>query len=211
MRKQPQQRRSRAMVDSILTATGQCIVEHGLEHVTTNHIADAAGINIASLYQYFSDKDDLIATLVEKLSRDATQQVSENYQRRQTEIDERDLRQVTRSGLRLSIAFLRSNTLHLELLRHWQRLPVEGAMTHLESYFTEYCREYFARHFRDYPLADLRVRLYVLINCVLLLMVRYLGSEAPVVREDELVETVTEMMVRLMEAGLPDSARSESL
>lgn len=205
MRKQPRQQRSRAMVDSILAATGACIVEHGLEHVTTNHIADTAGINIASLYQYFSDKDDLISTLVEKLSRDATQQVSENFQRRHAEIDQRDLRQVTRSGLRLSIAFLRSNSLHLELLRHWQRLPVEGAMNHLEHYFTEYCREYFARHFREFPLADLRVRLYVLINCVLLLIVRYLGSAAPPVREDELVETVTEMMVRLMETGVSEA------
>lgn len=201
MRKQPRQQRSRAMVDRILEATGRSIVEHGLEQVTTNHVADAAGVNIASLYQYFADKDDLVGTLVEKLSRDATRQVSENFQRRRAEIDERDLRQVTRSGLRLSIAYLRSNPLHLELLRHWQSLPVEGVMNHLEAYFTEYCREYFARHFRQYPLADLQVRLYVLINAVLLLIVRYLGSETPPVREEELVETVTEMMVRLMEPG----------
>jgi len=201
MRKQPRQQRSREMVDRILDATGRCIVEHGLERVTTNHIADAAGINIASLYQYFADKDDLVATLVEKLSRDATRQVSENFARRRAEIDERDLRQVTRSGLRLSIAFLRSNALHLELLRHWQRLHVEGAMNHLESYFTEYCREYFARHFREYPVADLRVRLYVLINSVLLLIVRYLGSETTPVSEEELLEAVTEMMVRLMEGN----------
>lgn len=201
MRKQPRQQRSRDMVDRILEATGRTIVEYGLEHVTTNHVADAAGINIASLYQYFADKDDLVETLVEKLSRDATRQVSENVQRRRAEIDERDLRQVTRSGLRLSIAFLRSNPLYRELLRHWQRLPVEGAMNHLEAYFTEYCREYFARHFREYPLADLHVRLYVLINSVLLLIVRYLGSETPPVREEELLETVTEMMVRLMEDG----------
>ena len=199
MRKQPRQQRSRVMVDRILDATGRAIVEQGLEQFTTNHVADTAGINIASLYQYFSDKDDLIETLVEKLSRDATRQVSENFQRRRAEIDERDLRQVTRSGLQLSIAFLRSNVLHLELLRHWQRLPVEGAVNHLEAYFTEYCRDYFSRHFREYPLADLHVRLYVLINAVLLLIVRYLGSETPPVREHELVDTVTEMMVRLME------------
>lgn len=202
MRKQPRQQRSRDMVDRILAATGHCIIERGLENTTTNHVADAAGINIASLYQYFSDKNDLIEALLEKLSHDATRQVAENLRRRRDEIDERDLRQATRSGVHLSIAFLRSNTLHLELLRHWQSLPAERALNHLETYFTEYCQEYFARHFRQYPVADLHVRLYVLINSVLLLIVRHLGNPSPHVTEDELVNTITEMMVLLMEQGV---------
>lgn len=201
MRKQPRQQRSRDMVDRILTAAGQSIIAHGLENTTTNHIADAAGINIASLYQYFHDKHDLIEALLEKLSHEATRQVAENLRRRRHEIDERDLRQATRSGVHLSIAFLRSNALHRELLRHWQQLPVEGAMSHLETYFMEYCREYFARHFDKYPVADLHVRLYVLINSVLLLIVRYLGSPSPSVTEEELVDTITEMMVLLIESG----------
>lgn len=205
MRKQPRQQRSREMVEKIIMATSQSITEHGMENTTTNHIAEAAGINIASLYQYFSDKNDLIEALLEKLSHDATRQVAENLRRRREEIDERDLRQATRSGVHLSIAFLRSNALHLELLRHWQRLPVEGAMNHLETYFTEYCQEYFARHFRQYPVADLHIRLYVLINSVLLLIVRYLGSPSPPVSEDELVDTVTEMMVLLMEQGAEEN------
>jgi AcrR family transcriptional regulator len=198
MKKIPIQKRSRDMVDKIIEATGQVIAEYGLADTTTNRIADVAGVNIASLYQYFSDKNDLIEALVEKLCQDATRQVAQNFERNRYEIDERDLYSATRSGLRLSLAFLRSNTLHLELLRHWQHLPVEGAMNHLEVYFTAYCREYFTRHFQEYPVENLHARLYVLINCVLLLMVRYLGSDAPPISEKELLDTVTNMMVLLM-------------
>ncbi len=62
-RKQPTQRRSRLTVDAILEATGLLLKESGLECFTCNHIAERAGISIGSLYQYFSNKEAIIAEL----------------------------------------------------------------------------------------------------------------------------------------------------
>ncbi|MFX9866833.1 helix-turn-helix domain-containing protein, partial [Acinetobacter baumannii] len=42
----------------------------GLEFTTTNHIAAEAGVDIASLYQYFSNKEDLIEAWQEQLAED---------------------------------------------------------------------------------------------------------------------------------------------
>jgi AcrR family transcriptional regulator len=65
-RKRPSQERSRATVDSILEATAHLLVRHGFDHLTTNSVAEAAGVSIGSLYQYFPNKEALVAALIER-------------------------------------------------------------------------------------------------------------------------------------------------
>jgi AcrR family transcriptional regulator len=62
-RKQPLQDRSRATVEALLEATADILTRHGYSRLTTNRIAERAGVNIASLYQYFPDKAALVAEL----------------------------------------------------------------------------------------------------------------------------------------------------
>lgn len=50
-RKPPQQRRGRAMVDAILTATAHVLVRDGFDRASTNRIAEHAGVSIGSLSQ----------------------------------------------------------------------------------------------------------------------------------------------------------------
>ena len=65
-RKRPRQDRSRATVESILEATARVLVKRGFDGLTTNLVADAAGVSIGSLYQYFPNKAALVAALIEK-------------------------------------------------------------------------------------------------------------------------------------------------
>jgi len=65
-RKSPRQARSRATVDAILAATARLLVKHGFDRTTTNQIAEAAGVSIGSLYQYFPSKEALVAALMEQ-------------------------------------------------------------------------------------------------------------------------------------------------
>ena len=65
-RKQPQQERSKITVDAILTATARILTEEGYQKASTNRIAELAGVSIGSLYQYFPNKESLVATLFEK-------------------------------------------------------------------------------------------------------------------------------------------------
>jgi AcrR family transcriptional regulator len=62
-RRLPQQRRSRATVDAILDAVVRVIRRSGVGAVTTNGIAEAAGVSIGSLYQYFPDKQAIFTAL----------------------------------------------------------------------------------------------------------------------------------------------------
>jgi AcrR family transcriptional regulator len=65
-RKQPRQKRSQETVDAILAATAQVLVRHGYEGANTNRIAEAAGVSVGSLYQYFPSKEALVTALIER-------------------------------------------------------------------------------------------------------------------------------------------------
>jgi AcrR family transcriptional regulator len=62
-RKTPRQERSRATVEALLEATADILSRKGYAGLTTNRIAERAGVNIASLYQYFPGKDAIVAEL----------------------------------------------------------------------------------------------------------------------------------------------------
>ncbi|MDJ0498824.1 MAG: TetR/AcrR family transcriptional regulator [Acidimicrobiia bacterium] len=54
------------MVDRILEAAARIFVEQGYHETTTNHVAEAAGVSVGSLYQYFPNKDALLVGLAER-------------------------------------------------------------------------------------------------------------------------------------------------
>ena len=62
-RKTPSQGRARATVEAILEAAAYILVRDGWEKFTTNSVAERAGVNIASLYQYFPNKESVVAEL----------------------------------------------------------------------------------------------------------------------------------------------------
>ncbi len=70
-RKQPRQDRSKVTVDAILEATERVLAERGLEATTTTDVAELAGVSIGTLYQYFPNKQALVAAVIEaRLDRD---------------------------------------------------------------------------------------------------------------------------------------------
>jgi AcrR family transcriptional regulator len=65
-RRKPVQDRSSATVGALLEATAQILLSHGYERASTNEIARRAGVSIGSLYQYFDNKEALVAELARR-------------------------------------------------------------------------------------------------------------------------------------------------
>src|SRR4029453_2574215 len=62
-RKQPVQDRAVFTVEAILEAATYILVRDGWNKFTTNRVAERAGVNIASVYQYFPNKESIVVEL----------------------------------------------------------------------------------------------------------------------------------------------------
>jgi AcrR family transcriptional regulator len=76
-RREPVQRRSRERVERILDAASDLIVEDGLAALSTRTIAERADIPVASLYQYFADRDEILLALVKRDTAEMDDAVAE--------------------------------------------------------------------------------------------------------------------------------------
>jgi AcrR family transcriptional regulator len=64
------------MVETILAAATRVLNERPLTAVSTNLVADVAGVSIGSLYQYFDSKQAIVKSLLEQHIRDCVAQAS---------------------------------------------------------------------------------------------------------------------------------------
>lgn len=202
MRKPPQQKRSRELVEKLLDATATTIAERGLDNTTTNHIAEKAGVSIGSLYQYFPDKQALVEGLLERMGRG----VGENFRRRAevVQINQLSLHAVASTAIAYGLHLMRSDPVLSELMRNWNRLPVDKLLDPIERLFLAMAQPYFLRNYRDYPVQDLEAKLYVLINSTLFTCIRFLFQENTMIREEVLVRTLADMIVAVLE--MPEKA-----
>lgn len=75
-RRRPKQKRSRFTRNAIFEATAQILEADGEASLTTNKIAERAGVSVGTIYQYFSDKNAILvemarleAARIEQLTR----------------------------------------------------------------------------------------------------------------------------------------------
>ena len=95
----PSSRRGRKTFERIFTATIELAAEMGFEAVNTNLIASRAGVNIASLYRYFPNKQAIFAAISKRLTAAFLAEVS----RLIAEIDAgRPWREAVAEGMRLA-------------------------------------------------------------------------------------------------------------
>lgn len=67
LRKRPTQSRSRALVEAVEQACLQILDDSGEEALTVNRIAELSGVAVGSIYQYFPNKDAIVALLYERV------------------------------------------------------------------------------------------------------------------------------------------------
>lgn len=65
-RKSPVQARSAVTVEALHVAAIQVLIQEGLSRCTTTRIAERAGTSVGSLYQYYPNRDALLAAILEK-------------------------------------------------------------------------------------------------------------------------------------------------
>lgn len=75
MKKLPRQRRAEVTVEAMVDAASELLSAHPYDSVTTNRIAERAGVGIGSLYQYFPNKEAIVARVVTYWIQDMLEEV----------------------------------------------------------------------------------------------------------------------------------------
>jgi AcrR family transcriptional regulator len=65
-RKRPVQARSQATVEALREASIQVLLKRGYRQLTTTRVAERAGVSVGTLYQYFPNRQALIAFVIER-------------------------------------------------------------------------------------------------------------------------------------------------
>ena len=68
-KKQPKQARAKATMEAILDAATRLLETEGYEAVSTNRVAEVAGVGIGSLYEYFPNKQSVVAATLARAIR----------------------------------------------------------------------------------------------------------------------------------------------
>ena len=71
VKKEPRQARSKASVQAMVQACARILERRGYAGLSTNAIAEVAGVSIGSVYEYFPGKDAIVARLVQDMVTEA--------------------------------------------------------------------------------------------------------------------------------------------
>ena len=99
-RRVPTQERSRVRVQRILDEAARLVLERGVEALSTRDIAQAAEVPVASLYQYFADKEDVLLALAERDMTEMDEQVAADV----AGLDDPSVGDVVRTVMRAFVA-----------------------------------------------------------------------------------------------------------
>lgn len=196
MRKQPVQQRSQQLVDSLVEAAGQLVAENGLDALTTVRVAERTGVSVGSLYQYFSNKEALVAALVARMNRELGEAVNAAAPM----LIGTDPHTMVRGLLDTAFRFFGGREgLHTELLRNWYRLDIEPGMRRFEQQMLELIRSYALVHLRELKLDPTPAQGFIIINSVVFTLLRYLSlPRTPLFTREQLVDELTRMVAGAM-------------
>lgn len=77
MLKIPVQKRSRETVASIVESCSRLLVQDSYHAITTDKIAEMAGVSIGSLYQFFANKEAIVAAVIDDLLQQDLEYIKE--------------------------------------------------------------------------------------------------------------------------------------
>jgi len=192
MARKPQQNRAKVMVESIVEAGFISLAKHGLEHTTTRHIADIAGVSIGSIYEYFSNKEMIYNAMHEHFMTE----VIVMLQASTPAFVQKNVREGVEFILyRFSDLLKKDNNLYLHYLRYMGHFDHAKHMIKVEQVLMDIVMQYVIHNPQLIKIAPHIPRFsYIIINAGIFSIMRYLTTPNPLISFDELIMGLSDMV-----------------
>jgi AcrR family transcriptional regulator len=185
-------------VDALLAATARVLVKEGYDRASTNKIADAAGVSIGSLYQYFPTKEALVAAVIRRHMGEMMDVLRSSLVR----VAAMPLADAARELVRVFIEAHRIEPkLHRVLV---EQIPRVGSLEEIESIDAEACalvRTYLASRADEVKVRDLELATFVAVTSVEALTHMAVLRRPALLNEEGFVEEVATLVVRSLRGG----------
>jgi AcrR family transcriptional regulator len=204
-RKHAQQARSRATVAALIEATAQVLAREGYGRASTNRIAAVAGVNIATLYQYFPCKEALVAALIDQHLGEVVNAVG-NHLVSLTDAPWRDaIATIVRAHLRTHAA---RPGLHRTLLEQVPRVERLNPVVDARRRVIAQLGAYLATRPEILRVRDPDRAAFIVVHVVDALTQAAILEHPKALASDWLVEEITDVVARylLREDGIPPGA-----
>lgn len=196
MRKQPQQKRARELVNRILKATENYIGLYGLEELTTPKISEHSGISVGSIYQYFSNKQEIIESLLEYKSHELGQDFKQFLLCQSFS----DLRSMITASINFGFEQLQANNgYYLEILRHWHSLNGQKSIQILQAHFSELCMYILGKFYTGQSPERLELKVFIVVNSTIQTIMNYCSQGISKYSEQDIKQELTEMITGYLE------------
>ena len=194
-RKMPSQERSRATIDAILDATARVLQREGFDRASTNRVAEAAGVSIGSLYQYFPSKEALVAALAERHMQQMFARLSSEMAR----VSALPLEQAVRAlvGMMLD-AHAVDPKLHRVLIEQVPRIGRLERVHEVEARMTELTSAYLRAHHASLRVRDLELAAFVVVTTVEALTHQATLHHPERLKDDRLAREIVDIVVRYL-------------
>jgi AcrR family transcriptional regulator len=206
-RKSASQKRSQATVEALLDATARVLTREGYDRASTNRIAAKAGVSVGSLYQYFPNKEALVAALVARHNRQMLDLLRDALK----EMASRDLATAMRELVRANVdAHLVDPALHRIFA---EQVPRMGQLAEIEGLQREtflLIRSYLEARRKEISVRDLDSATSICVTTVEALTHEFVidKAAAPDGERDRFIEEVTRLVVGYLRPGRASSEKS---
>ena len=182
-RKAPQQARSREMVAKIVATTVVLLHKHAPEEITTNLIAEKAGISKGSIYQYFANKEQMINAAIEQLAAEQAPMIEDMLRANTLDRPESAMESSIDILIDYTIANRRLIRYLAERPEHMRTLENVSGLNATLLAMTKLHMTHYRSHYRDELSTSALAWLFF--NMAVATTMRYIESDDPI-RLDEL-------------------------
>lgn len=195
-RKEPNQERAKETVETIVAATAHILEKDGFENISTNKIAEKAGVSIGSLYQYFPTKDAIFNFMMERYMKSQTALIDGI-------LENRDMTMDLRSTIGLIISAIletkrkqaKFNKLFVQKLMSFTTYE---ALNRQDQYLIDLFKRHLEPHRKEIRTENLELQLYFVIQAVKMLPTALLFQDRFSFKDKIVDEKLTELVYSYM-------------
>jgi AcrR family transcriptional regulator len=190
-RRQAKQARARETVDVVLEAAARVLAEQGYASATTNRIAARAGVSVGTIYEYFSNKEEIFDGLIRRELATLVAAVQSQELDRDSTIDEKLARVV--------VAAMGAMQYGPELFRALEQVPGATFRRHLADarhLVVAFVKELLEQHREELRVTDLDLAAFMVVSAA-----EGIGGNASVERFDQRLAEELGTLVRAYLTG----------